>query len=279
MSYLDSIVLGVIEGITEFLPISSTGHLILSGHLLGLSPTEFVKSFEIAIQLGAILAVVVLFWRRLFLSKKVFLLVSVAFIPTAIVGFVLYKLIKNVLLGSNVVVLWSLAIGGLVLVLFEYWQLYKENKLKHVLENSLGSRIPKFNFKQNELVTRIEDMGYGRAVGVGLFQSLAVIPGVSRAAATIVGGMLLKMSRVAIVEFSFLLAVPTMLAATGYDLLKTGASFSGEQFLVLAVGLVVSFVVAIGAVKWLLGFIKNHSFIGFGIYRIVLAVMFALFLL
>jgi len=280
MSFLDSIVLGVIEGITEFLPISSTGHLILAGHILGLDSTDFVKSFEITIQLGAILAVVVLFWRRLFLSKKVFLLVSAAFIPTAIIGFILYKIIKNVLLGSNVVVLSALAIGGFILIVFEMWvERRRENNLKYALRNSIGIRVPRFNIEQKDPIVRIEDMGYGRAIGVGLFQALAVIPGVSRSAATIVGGILLRMSRVAIVEFSFLLAVPTMLAATGYDLLKSGASFSGNEFSVLFVGFVVSFVVAFGAVKWLIGFIKNHSFIGFGVYRIVLAIVFALFLL
>jgi len=279
MELFDSIVLGVVEGITEFLPISSTGHLILVGHVLDLSQTEFVKSFEIVIQLGAILAVVALYWRKLFLSRRVFLLVSAAFIPTAIIGFGLYSLIKGVLLGSSMIVLWSLAIGGLALIGFEGWQKRRDNNLKLALGSSLGTRIPKFDFPGGLKIERIEDMGYWRAVMVGLFQALAVVPGVSRSAATIIGGMLFRVSRVVIVEFSFLLAVPTMVAATSYDLLKSGASFSSDQFGLLLVGFLVAFFVAIIAVKWLVKFIQNHTFIGFGVYRIVLAILFALFLL
>jgi len=279
MSFLDSIILGIVEGITEFLPISSTGHLILTSHILNLSQTEFLKSFEITIQMGAILAVVALYWRKLFLNKKIFLLVSTAFIPTAIIGFGLYKIIKGFLLSNNLVVLWALAIGGVILILFERWQKYRINRFKYSMRNSLGVHMPKFALDKKEEIRRIEDMGYWRAMGIGVFQALAVVPGVSRSAATIVGGMLLRVSRITIVEFSFILAVPTMIAATGYDLFKSGFSFSGREFLVLVVGFVVAFLVAIFSIKWLMGYIKNHTFTSFGFYRIVLAIIFALFLL
>ncbi|PIR87134.1 MAG: undecaprenyl-diphosphatase UppP [Candidatus Harrisonbacteria bacterium CG10_big_fil_rev_8_21_14_0_10_49_15] len=256
MGVLDAVILGIVEGVTEFLPISSTGHLMLTAHALALPTTEFLKTFEIVIQLGAILAVVVLYWRTLLFSRRVFWRVAAAFVPTALVGLLLYPFIKEVLLGSNLVVLWALALGGLALIVFELWHTEPE-----------------------EAVVAVEKMTYRQAVTIGLFQSLAVVPGVSRAAATIVGGLVMGLRRQAIVEFSFLLAVPTMLAASGLDLLETGGGFSSGQFGLLGIGFLISFVVALGVVRWLLRFIQSHTFIGFGAYRIALAVLFALFLL
>lgn len=244
------------EGVSEFLPISSTGHLILAAAVLKIQQTEFVKSFEIAIQLGAILSVCVLYWKSFLRNFAVFKRVAAAFAPTAVIGAVLYKFIKTFLMAGSAVVLWALFTGGILLIVFEL--LYKERPDAH---EDLA-KIP-----------------YKTAVIIGLFQSIAVIPGVSRAAATIIGGLALGLKRKAIVEFSFLLAVPTMLAAAGLDLLKSWRGFSAEQAGVLGVGFVVSFIVALLSIKGLLFLIKHHSFIGFGIYRIGLALVFWLFLL
>jgi len=255
MDLMTAAILGIVEGISEFLPISSTGHLILTSHLLGLKHTDFLKSFEIAIQVGAIASVVVLYWRYLLVDLRTITKVVVAFLPTGIMGLTLYKLIKQYLLGSAQVVLWSLLIGGVLLIVFELWHRERE-----------------------DAVGAVENISLRQALIIGCFQSLAMIPGVSRSAATIVGGLLLGLKRKVIVEFSFLLAVPTMLAATAYDLLKSGAGFSPDQFQFLAVGFVTSFVVALLSIKFLLRYIQTHTFIAFGVYRIVLVLFWILFL-
>jgi len=256
MDFIDAIIFGVVEGVTEFLPISSTGHLIFTASLLRLPQTEFLKSFEIAIQLGAIAAVVVLYWRRLITDRKTCMRVGAAFIPTALAGFFLYPLVKGVLLESASLVAWMLIVGGVVLIVFEY--LHTEKAERH------------------------EDIGalsYRQAAYIGVFQAIAMVPGVSRAAATIIGGLVVGLSRKATVEFSFLLAVPTMLAATGFDLLKSANSFSSNQFGVLGVGFFVSFIVAMASIVFLLRFIQAHTFISFGIYRVVAGVFFLLVVL
>lgn len=250
MTWLDSIILGVIEGVTEFLPISSTGHLILTSELLGLEPSTFLSSFQIAIQLGAIAAVLALYWKR-FLDIPFLTKLFVAFLPTGLVGFLVYPYVKGYLLGNLNVVVASLFFGGVALIVFEL--LHKEKP-----ESLEGSR--EITFKQ--------------ALLVGAFQSIAIIPGVSRSAATIVGGLLIGMRRVAIVEFSFLLAVPTMVAATGYDLLKSADTFAFDQFGLLALGFVTAFLVALLSMRFLIQIVRKHSFIPFGIYRIVLAAAF-----
>lgn len=255
MTLLDALALGLVEGVTEFLPISSTGHLILASELLGLPPTEFLKSFEIAIQLGAILAVVMLYWRLL-LKPEVLKKLAVAFIPTGAVGFALYPIVKNYFLGSVEVVLAALFAGGIALIVFELWR---------GKTDAAEAAAP-----------AAERISYRHAFIIGLAQSLAVIPGVSRAGATILGGLLLGVPRTAIVEFSFLLAVPTMLAATGFDLLKSAASFAGSDFGVLALGFAVSFAAALMSIRLLLKFVAHHTFIPFGVYRIALAAAFFL---
>jgi undecaprenyl-diphosphatase len=251
MDLLNAIILGIVEGITEFLPISSTGHLILTARVLGILQTDFIKSFEIAIQLGAILSVIVLYWKSLIADLKVLKKVMAAFLPTAVLGLLFYKLAKRFLLGNSEVVLWSLFAGGIILVLFEL--LYRQ---------------------KDKATQAISDISYSQAFIIGVFQSIAIIPGVSRAAATICGGLLLGLRRKTIVEFSFLLAVPTMLAATGLDFLKSAGGFSLNQFLFLAIGFSTSFVVALLSIKFLLRFIQGHNFILFGVYRILLAVLF-----
>jgi len=255
MNFLHAIIFGIVEGITEFLPISSTGHLMLTAEVLGLGQTEFIKTFEIAIQLGAILSVVVLYWRSLLVNMEIAKRVIAAFLPTAVLGLLLYKIIKKYLLASTTVVLWSLLLGGIFLIVFELIHRQKE-----------------------EPVDDLASIPYASCVLIGLFQAIAMIPGVSRAAATIVGGLVLGLSRKTIVEFSFLLAVPTMLAATCLDLYKNAGSFSGEQAGFLVVGFVISFVAALAAVKFLLNFIKHHTFILFGVYRIVIVALFCAFL-
>jgi len=256
LTALNAVLLGVVEGITEFLPISSTGHLVLASDLLQISQTDFVKSFEIAIQLGAILSVVVLYWQRVIVNWEIWKRIIAAFIPTAILGAVFYKIIKGFLLGNNTVIVYSLLIGGILIILFEWFYQEKEHS-----------------------INEIEKISLVKAAWIGVFQSIAMIPGVSRSAATILGGMALGVNRQAIVEFSFLLAAPTMLAATALDLLKSGGSFTAGEFGILFIGFIVSFIVAIGAIKFLLNFIKNHTFITFGIYRIVLALIFIAFVI
>ncbi len=250
MNFFHSLVLGVVEGVTEFLPISSTGHLIIASKLLNLNPNEFLKSFEIAIQLGAILSIVFLYFKTFLKNFVILKRLFIAFLPTALIGLILYKTIKKYFIGNGMVVLISLFIGGILLILFE-----------------------KIHEEKSEATENLEDISYKQSFIIGIFQSIAIIPGVSRAAATIVGGLILGLKRKTIVEFSFLLAVPTMLAATGFDLIKNAGSFSSDQFGLLAVGFITSFIVAIFAIKFLLKFIQNHSFTPFGIYRVVVGII------
>jgi undecaprenyl-diphosphatase len=256
MSIFIAVILGIVEGLTEFLPVSSTGHLILVSSLLGLSATAFQSSFEIAIQLGAIMAVVVVFAKRIWQHPRVLIPVAAAFVPTAIVGFAFYSVIKTYLLSNPSIVIWSLAIGGLIMLISEV--VHQQTTYKSVQTTEYGMETP--TIKQ--------------AVIIGLCQALAVIPGVSRSAATIVGGMALKIPRTTIVEFSFLLAIPTMAAATGYDLLKTGATFTGAEWGYLVVGALTAFIVALATVKWLLGYVKNNNFMPFAAYRFFIAFVF-----
>lgn len=252
MTPLDAAILGVVEGISEFLPISSTGHLILAAKLLGLPHGALEQSFEIAIQLGAIMAVVALYWKR-FLERETLQKLAVAFAPTALVGFTVYPFFKAALSGNAMVVVAALAIGGVALIAFDF--------LKREEHGSIAS------------------LTYAQCAILGLCQSVAIIPGVSRSAATIVGGELLGMSRAAVVEFSFLLAVPTMFAATGYDLLKQWHAFSASDFGLIGIGSLTAFLVALASIAWLLSFVRNHGFAVFGVYRIAVAVAFLVFVL
>lgn len=255
MNIFDALILGVVEGLTEFLPVSSTGHLILASDLLQLPETEFLKSFQIAIQLGAILAIVVLYWRKLFFDQEIIKRVSVALLPALGIGFLFYSAIKQ-LFESSLTVVVALFIGGVILILFELFRKEKEGT-----------------------ITDLRTLSYKTVFMVGMFQALSVIPGVSRAGATILGGLLLGMKRTAVVEFSFLLAVPTMVAATSLDLWQNVASFSLNDTHIFLVGFFTAFIVAILAVKFLLRFVESHTFIPFGIYRIVVALLFFIFIL
>ena len=249
ISAFSAIILGFVEGFTEFLPISSTAHLIIASYVLGLGQTGFVKTFEIAIQSGAILAVIVFFWKK-FWDIEMLKRLLVAFIPTAVIGLLAYKVFKDYLLGNMVIVLVSLALGGLILIFFEGF------------------------VKKENLITNVRQLSYKKSALIGFAQAIAIIPGVSRSAATIVGGMFLGLSKEAIVEFSFLLAVPTILAATALDLVKNLNAFSLNEMGTLSIGFTVSFLAAIVSIKFLLSYLKNHSFAAFGIYRIILVLVF-----
>ncbi len=253
MDIIQAIIFGVVEGVTEFLPISSTGHLILTAKLMGLEQNAFQKSFEVIIQLGSILAVVFVFKDKIFKDINLWKKLIIAFLPTAVLGFTLYKLIKSLFLPQTVA--YMLIIGGVIFLIVEYF--YKE---------------------KDHHIDDVKDISYKQAFLIGLFQSLAMIPGTSRSGATIIGGLLIGLKRKSAAEFSFLLAVPTMLAATGYDILKNYREFDSSNILPLIVGFLTAFIVALFVIKWFLGFIKKHSFIAFGIYRILIGVVFLIFI-
>jgi undecaprenyl-diphosphatase len=256
MNILHTIILGIVEGITEFLPISSTAHLEVVQLLLKIPTSDFVKSFEIAIQLGAILAVVVLYWEKIFSSRLYIKNILIAFIPTGIIGFLLYKIIKSFLLGNIFIAALMLLLGGLIIIFYERREMKKQ---KNIIEE--------------ESLKTIEALSTKELLIIGTAQALAVVPGVSRSGAVIISGRILGLPKVLITEFSFLLAIPTMLAATVYDLLKSGFSFSASEWGNMSIGFVVSFIVALFAVKWLLDYIKNHSFSVFGWYRVILGLV------
>lgn len=253
MDIIQALILSLVEGITEFLPVSSTGHLLLTTKFLNIPQTEFVKSFEIIIQLGAILSVVVLYWRRLIGNFKLWKNIMVAFLPTAAIGLVFYKIIKEVFFENILITVFALLIGGILLILIE--KLHKE---------------------QSNNVT-IEQLSLKQSFLIGVAQSFSVVPGTSRAAATIIGGLLVGLNRKTAVEFSFLLAIPTMMAAAGLDLVKSEFNFSSNELMVLGVGFIGSFITALLVVKWFIKFIQTNNFFWFGIYRIILAVIFLLF--
>jgi len=254
MSFLHAIILSITEGLTEFLPISSTGHMILVGNLLGIPSTEFVKSFEIIIQLGAILAVVVLYAKTLIQRISLWPKILTAFIPTAIFGFIFYKIIKQFLLGNSFVTVLTLGIGGFLFLFLE--KMLKEKSFK---------------------TKTLEEITYRQSIIIGLTQSVSMIPGVSRSAASIFAAMAVGIDRTTAVEFSFLLAIPTMIAATGLDILKSGFTFSSNDILLLTVGFIGAFFTALFAIKSFLQFIKSNTFICFAWYRILLACLFALY--
>ncbi|MFA5386407.1 MAG: undecaprenyl-diphosphate phosphatase [Candidatus Paceibacterota bacterium] len=249
LNLINTIILGIVEGFTEFLPISSTAHLTLASNLLHIIQSDYMKSFEIIIQAGAILAVVCLYWKKLF-NWEIFKRIIIAFIPTGILGLIFYKVIKHYLLGNTNVILWALFLGGILIILFE--------KLRR---SAVSDK-------------EITDISYKQCLGLGLFQSIAMVPGVSRSAATIIGGMLMGLKREVIVEFSFLLAVPTMIAATGLDLVKNVGNFSLSQIHFLLIGFIVSFIMAVISIKFLLNYIRKHTFTVFGAYRIIIAIVF-----
>jgi len=254
MSIIQAIILAIIEGLTEFLPVSSTGHMILASYIMKIQDDAFVKTFEIAIQLGAIMAIVLLYAKRFLKGFTLYFKLGVAFVPTAIIGFLAYDIIKTYLFNSVVVAI-SLILGGIVLILIDR----------------------KLQGRESE-TDEIENISYKNAFFIGLIQCFSMIPGVSRAAATIIGGVFNGLNKRQAMEFSFLLAVPTMAAATGYDLLKTQINFTQHELMLLGIGLVVAFITAWLAVKVFLKFVENYGFKHFGYYRIAIGIIFLLWI-
>lgn len=250
MSIIEVIILSIIQGITEFLPISSTGHMILAAHVIGMENTEFLKTFEISIQLSTVLAIVIMYRGKLFAGLKLYYKLFWAFIPVAVIGFLFYDFIKAILFNT-IVVSTTLILGGVILIWLDRWTRERETKFKN-----------------------LEDISTKKALLIGLAQCFALIPGTSRAAATIIGGAAIGYNERQATEFSFLLAIPTMAAATGYDLFKTASGISMEQFVLLGMGSAFAFIFAWLAVKGFLKIVDHYGFRHFGYYRIALAVVF-----
>ncbi|ODS78246.1 MAG: UDP-diphosphatase [Cytophagaceae bacterium SCN 52-12] len=247
MSFWQAVVLAIVEGLTEFLPVSSTGHMIIASSFMGIGHDEFVKMFTVNIQFGAILSVVVLYWKRFVkdIDFNFYLKLLAAFIPAAVFGFLLNDWI-DMLLENVYVVAVTLLLGGIVLVFIDRW----------------------INAPREE-----KPMSFAQAFRIGLFQCIAMIPGVSRSAATIIGGMMQGFSRKQAAEFSFFLAVPTMAAAGGYKLLKTYDTIQAEDVKILLIGNLVAFVVAMLAIKFFIGYVTRYGFKVFGYYRIALGLL------
>jgi len=250
MNYIQALILAIIEGLTEFLPVSSTGHMVIASSLMGIGQDEFVKLFEVAIQLGAILAVVVLYWKKFFDFSKwqFYIKLVIAVIPALFFGYLLNDFIDNTL-GDPIFIAVVLLLGGIVLLFVD--RFFNHPTIQHEKE-----------------ITNLT------AFKIGCFQVLAVaLPGLSRSAATIIGGMQQKLNRQAAAEFSFFLAVPTMCAATGYKLMKGYHLLNEENIKLLIFGNVAAFIVAIIAIKSFIGFLSKHGFRVFGWYRIIVGVV------
>ncbi|GAB1415683.1 undecaprenyl-diphosphate phosphatase [Paludibacter sp.] len=256
MSLFETIVIAIVEGLTEFLPVSSTGHMIITQKLLGMEISEFVKIFTVNIQFGAILSVIVLYWKKFFQSWDFYLKLLIAFVPAAVIGFLAGDLIDSLLENVWVVAI-MLVLGGILMIFVDKW-------FKNIEEN--------------------QDIDWKRALKIGFFQCIAMIPGVSRSMATIVGGMTTGLNRKNSAEFSFFLAVPTMAAASGYKLLKTFTDPSTLSVLTdniptLLIGNFVAFIVAMAAIKLFIGILTQYGFKFFGIYRIIVGCIILIFLL
>lgn len=248
MNYLQTVILGIVEGATEYLPVSSTFHLIWVSRFLGLAQSDFQKAYEVIIQAGAILAVIFLYWKIILKDKQLVLKILFSFLPTAVVGFILYKIIKNIFFENYLLQISVFLLVGLIFILYERYQ--KNKTLKKTLIN----------------------LNYKDCLIIGLAQSVAVIPGVSRAGAVILTMMLLNVKREEAAKFSFLLAIPTLLAASALDIVKTSPLLFSQTDKIgyLTVGFLAAFLSALIVVKWFIGFLERHTLSVFGWYRIVL---------
>jgi len=245
MDTIQAIIIAIVEGITEFLPVSSTGHMIITQKLLGIESSDFVRMFTVNIQFGAILSVIVLYWKRFIQTFDFYLKLFVAFIPAAIFGFLFNEQIEN-LLENVLVVAISLVLGGIVLIFVDNW------------------------FKKPE---SDQNISYKKAFNIGFFQVIAMIPGVSRSAATIIGGLTQKLTRKTAAEFSFFLAVPTMAAASSYEMLKTYKTIDTDNIKILLTGNIVAFIVAMVAIKGFISLLTKYGFKAFGYYRIAIGLL------
>ncbi len=252
MDIFQAIIIGIIEGFTEFLPISSTGHMIVASKLMGIDQDSVQKSFEVIIQFAAILAVVLLYKDKVFRDFTLWKKLILAFLPIGVVGFIFSKQIKA--LFSVDVVAWMFIIGGIIFLIVEYFYKEKEHYIK-----------------------RVEDVSYKQALFIGLAQCFSLIPGTSRAGSTIIGGMLSHLSRKASAEFSFLLAIPVMAAVTGYDILKHFHEFSFDNWIVLLLGFITAFIVAYITIKLFIEFLSRFTFVPFGVYRIIFGIFLLLY--
>jgi len=250
MTIFQNIVISIVEGLTEFLPVSSTGHMIIAQKILAMESTEFVKAFTVNIQFGAILSVIVLYWKRFFQTWDFYWKLLIAVLPALVIGFLLSEKIDS-LLENVMVVAVTLVLGGVFMLFVDKW----------------------FDYPDKD-----QEMGWKRALKIGFFQCIAMIPGVSRSMATIVGGMTTKLTRKNAAEFSFFLAVPTMAAAGGYKLLKLitdpqSAAMLSDNLVALLIGNVVAFLVAMAAIKFFISFLTKYGFKAFGYYRIVVGLV------
>ncbi|MFB6343383.1 undecaprenyl-diphosphate phosphatase [Saccharicrinis sp. FJH2] len=247
MSWIEALIIAIVEGLTEFLPVSSTGHMIITQNILGIENSEFVRAFIVNIQFGAILSVVVLYWKKFFQSLKFYYKLFVAFLPAAVFG-LLFSDVIDELLENVVVVAVSLVLGGIILVFVDSW------------------------FKHND-EEKNQEVTYKKSLIIGFFQVIAMIPGVSRSASTIIGGMTQKLTKKNAAEFSFFLAVPTMFAASGYKLLENYKSITVDNIGILIFGNVIAFIVAMLAIKSFISFLTKNGFKAFGYYRIIVGVV------
>ncbi len=249
MDMIQAVIIGIIEGFTEFLPISSTGHMIVASKFLGVAENDLTKAYEVIIQFAAILAVMLIYKEKITFKKiDLWMKLFVAFLPLAIVGFIFKDYIKT--LFNVETVAWMFIIGGIVFLVVEYFYKEKESHVKDV-----------------------ECTSYKQALAIGVAQIFSLVPGTSRAGATIIGGLLAGLDRKASAEFSFLLAIPVMAAVSGYDLLKHYQEFADANWGAFLVGFIVAFVVAYATIKLFLVFIQRFTFVVFGIYRIMFGVI------
>lgn len=253
MTFLEIFFYSLIEGLTEFLPVSSTGHLVIFSHYLAKQDDVFIKSFEVIIQFGAIFSVLLIYWKNFLTSIQFYKNLMVAFLPTAIIGFLMRNIV-NEWLGSVLIVAWALIIGGVILIASDY--LFKSTA------------------KDGK---SLDQMTYRESFILGLCQCLALIPGVSRSGATIVGGLGLKYNKKAAAEFSFFLAVPTIAAATLYKSYKIIPTITSDQIFTLLLGCVLSFLIAVIAIKTFISLVSRYGFKLFGIYRIILGALIIIF--
>ncbi len=250
MNWFEALIISIIEGITEFLPVSSTGHMILTEGILGMQSNDFVKIFIICIQFGAILSVIVLYWKRFFQSLTFYYKLFVAFLPAVVIGLIFNKFIDS-LLENVIVVAIMLIIGGVVLIFIDKW----------------------FNKPSAD-----QKISYPSALKIGLFQCIAMVPGTSRAAATIIGGMTQKLTRKTAAEFSFFLAVPTMFAASCLKLYENYHAINMENIKILLVGNIIAFIVAMIAIKSFINYLTKNGFKIFGYYRIIVGLLILIFI-
>mgnify|MGYP001228337703 CR=1 FL=1 len=254
MDIFHVIVLSLIEGLTEFLPISSTAHLVLASNVMGIVQNTFLETFQIAIQMGAIAAVIFLYFKKIISNKSLLIKSCIAFLPTGILGFVLLDYIRF-FLSNPIVPVTTLFLGGILILGIEW--IYSQ-KSKNKTSKNKG----------------IENLSYKDVIIIGLIQSVSLIPGVSRAAASIYAGLAINLDRKSATEFSFLLAIPTITVASAFELISNSPTFSQQELILLICGILFSFLSAIVVIKWFIAFVSKRSFMVFGVYRIILSILY-----